>query len=217
MTTPTARTTPTTPTTPTDVRFDLDTPWGSRPSRFVGGHASLGVDGDHLVLTWDLRVAVPLSVPEGQRRFTDRLWEYDVVELFLARGSSADERSVEGSGERSDEAYVEMEFAASGHWWAAAFTAPRERARLLETLAPVIDSDWNANSWTGTARIDRETIERVIGKPPWRGLCAALLSGPEPDSGPRPRIAIPSTTLPGSEPDFHQPTHWPEIALAGAA
>jgi len=167
----------------------------------AGGRALVATRQERLELSWNLRLAAPPQVPEGPRGFRDRLWSHDVVELFLAPGGA-------------EAPYVELEVAASGHWFAAAFSAPRQRGRDLTGLCPVVLSDVDALRWRGRAEFPLPAIVAVVGRPPWKGLVAACLSVPPGATAGPGRILLCWPALPGPQADFHQPSRWATLLPA---
>ena len=116
--------------------------------------------------------------PSQQPGPTDRLWEYEVVELFLV-------------GE--DGQYLELEFGPFGHYLMLWLSAPRVlEARSLACTYRVISRD---GRWRAQAIIPREALPMRIER-----VNAFAIFGP-PDA----RTYLAWHPLPGSKPDFHQP------------
>lgn len=175
---------------------ELSRRWdGGRPPGGAGGRAMVAIRHERLELSWNLRLAAPLAVPEGPRGFLDGLWHHDVVELFLAP-------------QAAEAPYLEIELAASGHWFARTFSAPRAPVADLADLSPLVFSDASASSWRGRGEIPLAGVVAQVGRPPWRGLVAAALSEPPTVEGQRPRIHLCWPALPGPRADFHQPARW---------
>lgn len=118
--------------------------------------------------------------PPGPLGPTDKLWEYEVVELFIA-----------GAGEPTP--YTEFEVGPYGHY-------------LLLTLSDVRQTDQTLLPAEVTVTRDRRGFEARIRidaahlpPRPWRvNACAIHGVGAE-------RRYLSSVTLPGDAPDFHQP------------
>src|SRR5439155_7440198 len=66
------------------VEVELSRLWdGSEAPAGCGGSAGLELRAGRLELRWDLRLAAPPRMPQDPAGFTEGLWEWDVVELFL--------------------------------------------------------------------------------------------------------------------------------------
>jgi hypothetical protein len=116
----------------------------------------------------------PPATPAGS---TDRLWEYEVVELFLL-----------GREQR----YLELEFGPFGHYLVLALEGPRNLVRSGIPIA--YEAQRTDAGWTGRARIDADQL------PP--GLAEAnayAIHG----SGPARRY-LAAHPVPGPAPDFHR-------------
>ena len=122
---------------------------------------------------------------------SDRLWEYEVVELFLL-----------GAERR----YLELELGPWGHYLVLRLEGPRNAVESGISIA--YQAERADDSWTGRARIDRSHLP-----PGLRAANAYAIHGS--GSGRRYLAAHP---VPGPAPDFHrleffQPLAW---RLAGA-
>ncbi len=107
---------------------------------------------------------------------TDELWEYEVVELFLAHG----------------ERYTEIELGPHGHHLVLRLEGrrhPVERLLPLDFEARIIGSRWQ-----GVARIARA----LLPPEPWTANVYAI-HGAGPD-----RRYLAAWPVPGAEPDFHR-------------
>lgn len=185
--------------------IDLTCLWnGRRPPQGFGGRARLALRQSRLTLSWDIRAHVPPRIPEGPAGFTERLWEWDVVELFLMADADAEAESPR---------YVELEFGAGGHWIALAFAGRRELARELRDIGPLVISDVQPGAWRGQAEVSLPALEQHVGPWPWRGLVAAVVPGPTVGSGTRERLHLCWPSVPGLRPDFHQPSSWARLNL----
>jgi hypothetical protein len=124
-------------------------------------------------------------IPEAEAgtRVAD-LWEYDVVECFLA-----------GAAGR----YLEVELGAGGHFLVLSFSAPRVRADAHEGLRPVLEFASDAAGWR--ARI---VLDWALVPPGLEALNAYVIA-----SG----AHLAYAPLPGGAPDFHQPARFPRAAL----
>jgi hypothetical protein len=121
--------------------------------------------------------------PRGTR--VADLWEYDVVECFLA-----------GEGGR----YLEVELGAGGHFLVLSFSAPRVRSDSHEALRPSLDFASDARGWRARIRLDWTLVPRGLS-----ALDAFAIAGGH-------HLAF--APLPGPAPDFHQPARFPRVALA---
>ncbi len=120
----------------------------------------------------------PPSTPVGP---TDRLWEHEVVELFI-------------HGE--DDRYIEIELAPSGHHLVIQLHGIRQP---IASLLPIqFQATINDDRWTGTALIRKELLP-----PGPHRLNATAIHGSGAD-----RDYLSWVSLPGTEPDFHQPAYF---------
>jgi hypothetical protein len=122
------------------------------------------------------------AAPAGAR--VADLWEYDVVECFLAGG---------------DGRYLELELGAGGHFLALLFDAPRRCCDALESLRPALAHRADARGWW--ARI---VAPWAIVPAPLRALNAFVAAGGH---------FLAHHPLPGPRPDFHQPQRFPAACL----
>lgn len=117
------------------------------------------------------------AAPRGAR--VGDLWEYDVVECFLA-----------GAGGR----YLEVELGAGGHFLVLSFSAPRVRSDSHEALALPVEFASDASGWRS-----RVVIERALVPPGLSALNAFVIAG---------GAHLAYGSLPGAAPDFHQPARF---------
>jgi hypothetical protein len=162
----------------------IDHTWDGEPVRDRAVLA-LSPTPEALIATWvaPFHADPPPNGPPGP---TDRLWEREVVELFLA-----------GPGP----AYVEIEVGPHGHHLVLHLADVR---RPAATLLPLdVETRRSDRVWAGRAAIpwswlppgaDRLNAYRIHGPPEARRY---LAHGP----------------LPGPAPDFHQPARFPRYAL----
>ena len=131
----------------------------------------------------EIRVSAPYygdppapSTPCGP---TDRLWEHEVVELFI-----------HGKNDR----YTEIELAPSGHFLVLQLAGVRQ---IVASKLPLqFSATIHENHWTGTAFIDK----KLLPDAPLTVNATAIHGG---DSE---RTYLSWVPLPGVEPDFHQPS-----------
>jgi len=152
----------------------------SCPHAHLHGRVELSARDDGLELVASLphqpAPRIP-AAPRGTR--VANLWEYDVVECFLA-----------GEGGR----YLEVELGAGGHFLVLSFSAPRVRCDSHETLHPALDFQSDASSWRARILLDRATVPPGI-----TALDAFVIAG---------GAHLAYASLPGPAPDFHQPARF---------
>jgi len=120
---------------------------------------------------------------------TDRLWEFEVVELFLA-----------GPGPAAAVPYTEIELSPHGHHLVLRFLGVRnaiERALPLEFAAHREGARWHGRAWVPAT---------YLPPAPWR-VNAYALHG----SGPA-RRHLAAHPVPGPHPDFHRPECFVPVA-----
>jgi hypothetical protein len=123
--------------------------------------------------------------PSGPPGSTERLWEHEVVELFLV-------------GHRGD--YLEVELGPHGHYLALKFRGEREllvQGLPLEYSASIVD-----RAWRGEARIPRTMLPEGLE----RGNAFAIHG-----TGMRRHLAAHPTG--GAAPDFHRIACYPRIEI----
>jgi hypothetical protein len=157
-----------------------------------------------------LRIAVSAPFhgdepPAGEPGPTDRLWEHEVVELFVA--SAADEPAPTGAAIESDEgarssiAYTEVELSPWGHHLVLRLAGAR---RVVAAGLPLAYRVRRSGSrWVGAARLARHLLPPL----PWRANAYAI------HGEGRGRRYLAATALPGERPDFHQPGRFPALRL----
>lgn len=121
---------------------------------------------------------------------TDRLWDHEVVELFLA-----------GPAERGRHLYTEIELGPHCHHLVLRFLAARtpvDRALPVEFVARI-----EGHRWHGAAILPAA----YLPPRPWSANAFAMHGG-----GSR-RRHLAAAPLPGPRPDFHQPDRFPPIPI----
>lgn len=152
------------------------------------GLVTLGTETAGLRLTASLPHQATPSLPAAPPLSrVANLWEYDVVECFLA----------------GTERYLEVELGAGGHFLVLEFTAPRQRARAFETWQPLLAFD--AASAQGTAWHSSLLV-------PWDMLPVGLCGVNAFVSSQQRHLCY--APLPGPRADFHQPGRFPAVRLA---
>ena len=123
------------------------------------------------------------DAPMGSR--VEKLWEHDVVELFLV-----------GPGHQ----YLELELGAGGHWLLLSFDSIRHRRDSHETFKPIVKFKKTSEKiWTSEIVIPWKLIPENL-----RALNAfAIMAGQ----------FMAMSRVPGKEPDFHQPDAFSKATL----
>jgi len=146
----------------------------------------------------DLHVAVSAPFhgdprPRGEPRSTPRLWEHEVVELFVA-----------GEPVGAKVPSTEIELSPWSHHLVLRLHGIR---RVVAAGLPIDFRAWRRGArWLGAAHLDRA----LLPPPPWRANAFAIHGR---GSARRYLAAFP---LPGERPDFHQPERFPALAIPGA-
>lgn len=131
----------------------------------------------------EIRVQAPFygdpAPPDAPVGTTDKLWEHEVVELFILG---------------SDGHYTEIELSPSGHHLVLMLDGVR--SPVATGLPMAFEVQVADGRWAGTARLDAAYLPPA----PWRINATAIHgSGSE-------RTYLSWVPLPGDEPDFHQPS-----------
>lgn len=157
-------------------------------------------DGARVRLDWRDAVVIEVeapftgdAAPPAPRGRTDRLWEHEVVEVFLASEAAAAAR------------YLEIELGPHGHWLGLVLDG--YRCRVADDVAVAYDAtiEGSTGRWRGRAVIAADEVRRVMG-PGWRvGAFNAYAIRGSPrryDAAfPAPRGVYPG-------PDFHRLEHF---------
>jgi len=145
----------------------------------------------------DLHIAVSAPFhgdprPRGEPRSTPRLWEHEVVEVFIA-----------GEAVAGKIPYTEIELSPWSHHLVLRLHGIR---RVVAAGLPIDFRAWRRGKrWLGAAHLDRA----LLPPPPWRANAFAIHGrGAE-------RRYLAATPLPGERPDFHQPEGFPALAIVG--
>jgi hypothetical protein len=175
------------PRAPARLRLPIERLWnGVACDLALRGAVELSVAADALELRASLVQPGAPRVPEAPRGTrVDGLWEFDVVECFLA-----------GAGGR----YLELELGAHGHWLALSFDAPRSRTDAHERLALAVTAGHApSGGWWAHAAVPLALL------PPGLSAVNAFASA----SG----RFLAHHPVPGATPDFHQPKTFPAARL----
>ena len=109
---------------------------------------------------------------------TDRLWEYEVVELFLANKAGH---------------YLELEFSPHGHYLALQFSGVRQAQRTDIPVA--FQAEILGDAWRGAARVEASCLPANLS------LANAYAIHGQGQG----RRHMAAYAVPGPRPDFHQP------------
>lgn len=154
----------------------------------------LAAAGDELLLTVDAPYHGE-PPPPGAPGPTPGLWDYEVVELFVAGAGAANE------GPADQVEYLEVELSPHGHHLVLRLAGVR---RVVEAGLPLdFRASIDGGRWRGSARLPRAWLP----PPPHRAAAFAVHG----EGAARRYLA--SVTLPGDRPDFHQPHRFPPIDL----
>jgi hypothetical protein len=174
------------PRAPGRLTLPIERYWDGAPCPFahLHGRVELSARDEGIELVARLPHQPAPRVPAAPRgaRVAD-LWEYDVVECFLA---GADGR------------YLEVELGAGGHFLVLSFSAPRVRSDSHEALALPVELTSDARGWRS-----RVVIERALVPKDLRALNAFVIAG---------GAHLAYAPLPGAAPDFHQPARFPDAS-----
>jgi hypothetical protein len=165
------------------VRIDIKNLWRGRaatPNEAV--ILTLTGQPDALVVNIDAPFHKD-PAPEGPVGPTPRLWETEVVELFIA-GPGTD--------------YIELEFNPYGHWLALRLDGVRN---IVDERLPIRFSTFIAGRvWSGRAVVPRS----VLPAGPHRVNATAMHGGTNPRNPRHKRRHLSWQPLQGTVPDFHQ-------------
>jgi hypothetical protein len=129
--------------------------------------------------------------PDASPGSCDRLWEHEVVEVFVA-----------GPGER----YLEVELGPWGHYLVLVLDAVRHRAGQPVALERGVEASIESRRWRGVAVVPWN----LLPPPPHRANAYAV-------HGSEPRRYLAHAPVPGSAPDFHRLERFVPVALPGVA
>jgi hypothetical protein len=140
-------------------------------------HNSGGIE----IAGWLPHQAVPRvpDAPKGSR--VARLWETDVVEVFLV----------------GSEVYLEIELGRDGRWLVLDFDAPRQFRRRYEDLAPTVEWGQDDHGWWSRICLPTSVIPDGL-----HSFNAYVIAGGH-------HLAY--HPVPSTPPDFHQPGLFPGL------
>ncbi|MEK9155469.1 MAG: hypothetical protein AAB839_02355, partial [Patescibacteria group bacterium] len=165
------------------IVFSVNRFWNGTPCTEENLHGTVVItrqdDGLEIQMSLPHQQApnIPENVSIGSR--VANLWEYDVVECFLA----------------GEQGYFELELGAGGHFLALSFSAPRVRSNEHLDWQPKIDYRADAQGWTSTVLV------------PWHMVPSGLRSANAFVIVRDNFLAFHPT--PGDVPNFHQPESFP--------
>jgi hypothetical protein len=168
------------------VELPIDRYWDGTPCPDARLHGRVRLERSDagLVITASLphqpRPSIP-DAPAGSR--VANLWEYDVVECFLAGAPT----------------YLEVELGAGGHFLVLDFSAPRVRRREYVDLVPSLAFTGSGERWSSTIVLPWDMVPGGL-----KAANAFVIV--------RDRFLAYHPT-PGAVPDFHQPSTFPPVTL----
>lgn len=176
------------PKFPNLLQFTIDRLWSDEVCKDerVKADVSLGFKKSGLFIRIEAPVlhnqSIP-NVPMGSR--VDKLWTFDVVEIFLV-----------GPGHK----YLEIELGAGGHYLILGFDSIRNKSNDFLYFEPVIHfSKTNEKTWVSETEIPWSIIPENL-----RAMNAFVIASGQ-------FLAL--SPLPGAEPDFHQPDFFPTLFI----
>ena len=181
------------PHAPNVLVLPIATYWDGRPcdNTRLHGVVTLGSEADGLCITASLPHQESPCVPAAPPRTrVANLWEYDVVECFVAGA----------------EGYLEVELGAAGHFLVLDFASPRVRRNAYETFVPRLTFEpclEGEPAWRSSILIPWSMVPMHV-----QGVNAYVISHDH---------YLCYHPLPGPRPDFHQPERFPQVRLAGRA
>jgi hypothetical protein len=129
------------------LRLAIATTWDGEPAEASAVEVAFVEDGLMVEVEAPYAGDAPPPGPPGR---ADRLWQHEVVELFLAEANTRAAR------------YFELELGPHGHWLALGFAGYRQRTSAAVAVA--FSARITGARWSGTARVDAAELVRVIGE-----------------------------------------------------
>ncbi|HKA14392.1 MAG TPA: hypothetical protein VKH41_05205 [Myxococcota bacterium] len=173
------------PEAPAALALEIAHRWDGEPLPGLGAFVRLSAVEDGLWVeagTAHRRAPRIPDAPRGAR--VEGLWEFDVVECFVA---AADGR------------YFELELGAGGHYLALAFDAPRRRATDFARDVLAVESQSHADGWRARCLVPRAWLPEPVA----RANAFAIADG---------EFAV-HAPVGGERPDFHRPHAFPELRV----
>jgi hypothetical protein len=177
------------PQSPAHLSLALTKQWNGTPAPFAT-HAlvRLSCAETGLRIHVSAKHQKPAMIPPLPQGRLDGLWNYDVVEVFLV-------------GE--DGTYLEVELGAGGHWLVLSFSGVRERSDDHNGLALDVVHRVTPKHWESETVIPWSIVPPRVSR-----LNAFAIHG---------GTFLAYRSVPGHEPDFHQPASYPQSRLEYSA
>ena len=173
------------PEAPAALALVIAQRWDGAPLPDLRAGVRLSAERDGLWVEAEMAHARAPRIPEAPRGArVANLWEYDVVECFVA---GADGR------------YLEVELGAGGHYLALAFDAPRRRVNDFAREPLAVEWHGGLESWRARCRVPRAWLAEPIA----RVNAFAIADG---------EFAV-HAPVGGERPDFHRPHAFPEACI----
>lgn len=159
-------------------RFVIDRLWDGEqglPAERSEVAFAVTADGLSVEITAKFHDDKPPTTEPGR---TDALWNFEVIELFLANDTGH---------------YLELEFGPHGHYLALQFSGIRELQR--QDIPISFQATIVGDTWRGTAQVAASHLPVQLCR-----ANAYAIHGQEPN-----RRYLAAFIVPGPRPDFHQP------------
>ncbi len=173
------------PSAPDSLVIDVTSLWNGSPCSDASLHAEVRIQQSPLGL--NIVASAPqrsdAHIPDAAPGRLDGLWNFDVVEVFLA-------------GETN---YLEIELGAGGHWLVLEFDGIRQRSNEYVDFEPVTTHAVRDQRWESGITVPWNMIPSGLAR-----MNAFAIAGGQ-------FLAL--HAVPGTEPDFHQPQSFPAITL----
>ena len=179
------------PYAPHGLVLPIMTYWDGTPcdNTRLHGVVTLCTEAGGLCITASLPHHASPCIPAAPPRTrVANLWEYDVVECFVAGAES----------------YLEVELGAGGHFLVLEFSVPRVCRSAYETFVPRLTFEpclEGKPAWRSSILIPWSMVPRHV-----QGVNACVSSHDH---------YLCYHPLPGPRPDFHQPARFPRARLEG--
>jgi len=186
---------------PKHWRFAIETTWNGEP-----------LPHEHVALVVVSRDGIAIDAPyfddpppaQGGGR-CDRLWEFEVVEVFLAEGQGADSR------------YVELELGPHGHWLVLGFEGYRRQTPLPDVVVDYrVRVDREAGRWRGELVLEPSWWQGVLVRSRL-GNAFAIHDGASRELGRRRFCAAYPAPTHAERPDFHRVDHFGALPTVTSA
>lgn len=183
--------------------WDPEVWFGTAPLDGSGGDIELETSLELYEPGLYLRVEAPFHndpAPQGPPGPTQRLWEHEVVELFIAGGADGGGAD---TGDESATPYLELEMSPWGHYLCLRLRGIRQVVE--SSLRLPYRARRSGEIWWGEAFVP----VRWLPPTPHR-VNAFAIHGQGPQ-----RRYLAASPVPGPTPDFHRLSLFPEIELPG--